>query len=84
MEPIKEHNTENRRKNIETIKEHKITGELKYKSMDRITAKFELEDKGQMGNRNIEFPASVIPEDFDPTIHEITGSYAVEFKVVKK
>jgi len=67
-----------------TLKSHKIEGKLKFKSIDRITAKFSMEDVGQMGNRNIEFPADVIPEKFDPTLHEITGSFLVEFKVKEK
>lgn len=66
------------------LAEHKIEGVLTFKSIDRITAKFELSDEGQMGNRNIEFPADVVPEKFDPTIHAIVGAYTVEFRVIKK
>ncbi|MFH1627549.1 MAG: hypothetical protein ABIE47_02360 [Pseudomonadota bacterium] len=66
------------------LKKHKIEGKVIYKSLDQITAKFSMEDVGQMGNRNIEFPADVIPEEFDPTLHEITGSFSVEFQVSEK
>jgi len=61
---------------------HEISGKLVYQSMDEITVKFYMEDKGQMGNRNIDFPARLIPENFDPTIHEIVGEYSVAFRMV--
>jgi len=62
----------------------KISGRLVFKSLDRMTAKFEFEDKGQEGNRNILFPASLFPVDFDPTQDKVEGSYSVEFKVLRK
>jgi len=66
------------------LKKHEIQGDLTFKSLDQIAARFSMEEKGQMGSRNIEFPADLIPEEFDPTIHEITGSFSVEFKVKEK
>lgn len=66
------------------VAKKKIEGKLIFKSVDRMTAKFELEDQGQEGNRNILFPASLFPADFDPTVDVVEGSYTVEFRVLRK
>lgn len=60
---------------------HEIEGKLMFKSIDRMVARFTMEDKGQGSNRNVEFPANLFPEDFDPTVDTVDGSYSMEFSV---
>ena len=62
----------------------KIDGKVLYKSNDRITVKMELEDKGQMGSRGIEFSAADFPADYDPTTDYVVGTYHVEYEVMRK
>lgn len=63
------------------LAEHKIKGALTYKGGDKIQARFEMEDMGQVSNRGIAFPADVIPESFDHSIHHVVGQYQVKFVV---
>ena len=62
----------------------KIEGAVIYKSNDRITAKMELEDQGQMGNRGIDFPAADFPDDYDPTTDYVVGTYMIEYGVMRR
>ena len=62
----------------------KIEGKVIYNSNDRINVKMELEDKGQLGNRRIDFPAADFPVDYDPTTDYVVGTYMIEFEVMRK
>lgn len=63
-----------------------VKGKILFQNVDPLAARFELEDlEGKMlNNRRIQFAPDFFPKDFDPTVHEVTGSYVMTITIRKK